>query len=44
LHRRCGTAELGDYLAFLALITIGWTVAHPTRRIPSLITSAQAAA
>jgi hypothetical protein len=37
-------AEIGDYLAFLALITIGWAVGQPTQQVRRLATNAEAAA
>jgi hypothetical protein len=37
-------AEIGDYLAFLALITIGWVVGQPTRQVRRFDTNAEAAA
>jgi hypothetical protein len=37
-------AELGDYLVFIALIAIGWTVAKPARRAQRLFANAEATA
>jgi hypothetical protein len=37
-------AELGDYLLFVPLIVIGWTVVSPARHAPHLVAGAESAA